>query len=356
MYSKEFKKKYIKENYNKLSQTTIKKELHISYETLIKIAKELNIYTPRKQLLYTEDEKREYIKNNYNKLSNKEIMKELHISSERLRKLAKELNVYVVKRRSPYTDAEIREYIKNNYNKLSQQKIMKELKISNNTLNKIVHELDLYVKKEKFVMTDKNIEFIKQNYKKLGLKKTSEILKCNQSTVSKYAKELSLTTEKYNWSKEEDDFFKLYWNEYKPMAFVRKFNNKFKTKKTLNTLRNHAKKLKITTDITSSGNYLNTYDVLSVLGFTYSKTQALCSRGYIEYDIYKSKKRISYDNLKKFLKKYPHLWNCSVADMTFIKSICTDVSIREKGDIYTIEPWLLDKIEQDETNKAIVKM
>lgn len=92
MLNEEYKKDFIKNNYGKISCQNIMKELHISYRTLIKYAKELDIYEPKPETIYFDEEKINFINKNYKKMGATEIAKHFNCSEKTIYKYAKKLN------------------------------------------------------------------------------------------------------------------------------------------------------------------------------------------------------------------------------------------------------------------------
>lgn len=205
------------------------------------------------------------------------------------------------------------------------------------------------MEKKEFIMSQEKIDFIQKNYKKLGLKRTAEILGCNQSTVGKYAKRLGLTKETILWSLEEDNFLRKHWSEFTPKEISLKMKKEFNKTRTECAIIKRAKDLKIK-NIESE--YLSSKDIEDILHSSHTRVNTLFNRNYIKYTIYKKKRRVEYNDFVDFLKKHQNLWHCSNVDLTFIKSICTSVSIRKKEDVYKIDDWLLKKIEEDNIRKV----
>lgn len=92
MLNEEYKKDFIKNNYGKISCQNIMKELHISYRTLIKYAKELDIYEPKPETIYFDEEKINFINKNYKKMGATKIAKHFNCSEKTIYKYAKKLN------------------------------------------------------------------------------------------------------------------------------------------------------------------------------------------------------------------------------------------------------------------------
>lgn len=92
MFNEEYKRDFIKNNYGKISCEKIMKQLHISYNTLIKYAKELNIYKPKKETIIFDDEKIEFIKKNYKKMGAAKLAEYYNCSEKTIYKYAKKLN------------------------------------------------------------------------------------------------------------------------------------------------------------------------------------------------------------------------------------------------------------------------
>lgn len=84
---------FIKENYGKISQNNIMKELHISNGKLIKYAKQLNIYKPKEKNIVIDEDVLNYIKKNYKKMGAIEISKKLNCSEKVIYKYAKKLEL-----------------------------------------------------------------------------------------------------------------------------------------------------------------------------------------------------------------------------------------------------------------------
>lgn len=124
----EIDKAFINNNYGKLSQQKIMKELHISNKKLIKYAKELGIYKPKEKTIEFDDNKIEFIKKNYKKMGAENLAKHFNCSESVIYKYAKKMNKT---RTCNIWTKEEDELIKNYYTSSTQYQIKRIFKEHN---------------------------------------------------------------------------------------------------------------------------------------------------------------------------------------------------------------------------------
>ena len=149
---------------------------------------------------YSESEKK-FVIENYNKMTKREIAKHIGRSESSVKTFGQR-NGLCGQPSKKWTDDEI-EFLKNNYMNMTQQEMANELGRGYTAIKTKCSLLGLI--KLDLSWSDSHSEFLKQNYKNMTATEIAKTLNCKVSTVRNKAFELGLQKDRYVINK---DFFK----------------------------------------------------------------------------------------------------------------------------------------------------
>lgn len=245
-------------------------------------------------------------------------------------------------------------YIKKYYNTKTQTQLAKELNVSRKLIYNIAKKINIYEnKKESIIDSNENFEkYLKKYYGKKTIKELSIDLKCGETTISKYAKKLNLVKEYSIWSIEENNILKKYHNINSYIGLKMKLK-KIGKNRTIEAIKKQIRILNLETNYTENGYYLTSKEVEELLGIYKWNLDSYVKSNKIKVSKFKGKRRFDIDDLKKFLVKFPYLWDAKNTDIDTLKILIAENVEFENYHKNNLNEIILNKIKNDlsKTNK-----
>lgn len=254
-----------------------------------------------------------------------------------------------------YWTSDENEYVKNNWGVINTKVIAKTLNRSVYSVYRRVSQMGVTMTDEQYSnmtnnmkWTDSMEKYLKDNYGKIPVEEIMKTIKVyDVRKIQRKASYLGATSDFHVWTDEEVDYLETGWGT----VSIRSMSRHLKVSQQAVIQKAH--RMGLGNQLEASGDFYTLKLVAEMLGICTRTIYNWVNTGVIECNrlaVGKSTRvRVRYTSLIEFLKNNKSMYDTRYCDMSLIKSLLTEYSIRNENTI-TIKDmpdWLQCKIEHD---------